>query len=195
MKNPESLEKIKIVKYPNRLILDKKHGVGSYDTWQAEDGNGFYSGRRFEDIDFDGLYLFKIKIKGHEKPVRGWFIAESMKSSATPIIISPQDGDIITNKQPRFEWKEFFSPEYVHSESRKLSLKVTNFDVNRDKVWEFNEREPVNAYATIGLEGRGVQELAAGSYLLHVNYGERKRFGGIRLSRDSRTVVGFQVQD
>lgn len=191
---PENLEQLRIVKYPNQIIIDKIKGIGSFDSWKNEDDRGFYLGRRFESPKFDGLYLIQIKLKGQDL-VNGWFISSKMKSSKTPTIKTPIDGTIFNTPNPEFVWNNFLSPEYQNFEQRKLYLKITHFNSKRKTVWWWlSEKDPTRERVTLGDEGIGAHILKPGTYLLHLNYGERKKFGPIKLSRDSRTVVGFEVK-
>ncbi len=191
--SPGELESIILEKHPQRIILntaDKKSGL---EFWEEDGIKEFYLGRSFESIQFDGLYSIKIKLKGKAQ-INGWFIAESMESTLTPSISSPGHKAILQNRTPVLSWSDFKSPEFEEFEKRRLSVRVTKADNDWTEVWSYKEKVPQTQSLVLGEKGKGVNKLESDAYYFSVTYSERRRFGPITLSRESRKTVPFSIQ-
>jgi hypothetical protein len=196
----ESLEQLKLTRYPEEVIIDKAGGVGETSVEVDSEGvTNFWFGTDYEeDAPKDGLYLLDIKIK--DRPiVRGWVILSDMVASQSPRIFSPAPGTVVRDAHPTFDFENFRTPEYVQGQRRNLYLRVRvgmPGDENPEK-WEAKIEEPALTRATLGVAptiGEGLTELEEGAHRLQVIYEERERFGPIILGRQAASIVPFQVR-
>ena len=64
------------------------------------------------------------------------------------------------------------------------------------QAWTMYEGDPTRTQATIGLEtdGVGAKKLENGRYNFYLAYKEQRRFGDLRLGRQSFTVAPFYIK-
>jgi hypothetical protein len=194
-----SLKQVQLVRYPNQVVLDKGKQLGEW-TEQEEPGDGIYfelDGPRTSEPAAEGLYLINLETTAGQV-TSGWFILSNMLSSDTPVLRTPVPGQLFTTRTPTMRWDDFKSPEYKNYEWRGLWAAVVKDDGSADwsEIWHMDEHNPVTTEVSIGAspEGQGVSKLEDGKYRFYVSYKENRRFGPLRLGRQSVSFAPFQVK-
>lgn len=195
-----SFEQFQIIRYPEKVIVDRKAKVGE---WYEETYDGkpmFYVGAQRSPLPVEeGLYLLNIKLTGQEM-VQGWFILSDVNSSASPVVSAPKVAQSYQTSQPTFEWKNFHSPEWKAKEARHVTVKVVR-KLSNDEEKDVMEAD-LDANITkfrVGDKGSaseysGASELEQGDYAMTLIYRERRMFGEVAVSRQSSTKVRFTVR-
>jgi hypothetical protein len=180
-----TLEQLRVERFPNELMIDKRAGLGELDETAGDPGMGelWAAAQCAPTPPKPGLYLFTVKLAGHDE-VRGWFALHGHASSSSPVMTAPGPAEK-TGPRPTFRWADFKSPELKKFESRVVSLLL--FDPQWNVVWghwpdDLDHRE-------VTLE----KDLLPGPYEVVVKFQERRRFGQVLLARDSTTAVPFEV--
>ena len=192
-----SIEQLRIVRYPNSLVVDRQAGVGYFDE-SLEDGKPVLSGSSeyTNTPNPEGLYLVDVKIKGGEA-TQGWFIFESNNAPDSPEVTVPVLHQVFTTSTPTFQWSDFVSSLFQGFEQRKTYAAVISAQAGvRDNTWVVN-RKAGFTQATVGETGEGVtgaKLLVPGEYLLQLTYRERHYFGDLVIGRETSTHVPFTVK-
>jgi len=178
------IKQLQVVQYPSRTILDKENGIGSWEE-EVDLGNGpefQLQALRQPDPVSDGLYLLNLEL-ANGKSTHGWFIVSNLLSSDTPNVSVPAAGQTFMTPNPTLKWEDFHSPEYKSFERRSLWLATWG-----STHWETYLDDPSLTEITVG------KSLADGQYSFLVGYREIRRFGDLRLARQSFSGVPFYVK-
>ncbi len=183
------LEQIRLIQYPNNVMIDKIGGVGYVeDSFNPNEGEfeGWAGSKKQSTLIPEGLYTFEIKLKG--LPVfEGWFLMSGLNSIQSPKVNKPNlDQEYLTH-QPNFTWSDFVTSEHQSRpyETRKVSAAVTNKNGDDIATFETNGVTEQIAVST---------PIASGSYTFRVAYKERHYFGSLSLVRKSDTLVPFKIK-
>lgn len=108
-------------------------------------------------------------------------------------------GETFTTHNPTFKWDDFKSPEYKSHESRSLWMAVVQSEPPKYEwipLWKLWEGNPVRNQVTVGAEpdAVGSAQLPNGRYKLFLSYDEERRFGDLRLRRQSISVTPFSLK-
>lgn len=191
---------IQIVQYPDRIVLDKEAGLGEWtESYDPEDGHYFeLDGDSQAEPPAEGLYLLNLRLRDG-RVTKGWFILSDLVSSETPTVRTPAVGEQFSTRNPTFRWLDFHSPEFQSHERRTLWVGISAPkppDFTYNEVWSRYEANPATTETTIGVDplGKGLKELPDGRYVTHIGYKEIRRFGDLRLARQSMTILPFSVR-
>jgi hypothetical protein len=196
-----SVQQLQIIQFPDRVILDKKAGIGSWSDQQKIDSAGFsfeLASDRSRQMIPGGLYLLNMTLNDGTQ-TRGWFIIEdTANSTAAPRILSPAMDEVFHTPNPTFHWQNFVSPQYQPFERRSLWLGISRSeppDYKWDEVYGHYEAPPVVENWTINANGddNSLPNLSKGGYIFLIDYHERKKFGDLKITRDSVSSRSFRV--
>ncbi len=197
----DTLSQVQLVKFPNDVVLDRRAGVGEWESAPEETGGGFYFGLDSEDREAplaDGLYIIRFVLASGLSS-EGWFVMSDLTSSATPSVHAPAYGETVTSAQPTITWDDFRSPELSPDERRVMRVnvsRVTDVSPYWAPVWGLSSQGATQTSATVGLEPDAdgpESSLANGEYWLSVSFYEQRMFGDLKLRRASRTSRPFRV--
>jgi hypothetical protein len=199
-KEKGTVTQIQVIRYPDKVVLDKNGGVGEWnENYDAEDKSYYISltGAKEQNPIPSGLYFIHMKLS-NGKTIDGYVILSNLNASTSPEIVSPYNGETVTTSQPTLKWKNYLSPQHQGSEKRYVSVDVyENSEVNDYKdVWNFWEEDPHSEQATVGQKegGAGDKLLADGPFSISLNFQERRKFGDIYVSRESQANRNFYVK-
>lgn len=193
---------LKVTRYPDQVILDKKTGIGEWEespnVKEKMFEYNFRSTKSRQPIP-GGLYLLSVELS-NGKSVDGWFlIDDNLNSSATPNVIVPAYGETLHTGNPTFRWDDFHSPEYKPSERRSLWIGIARVEAPNydwEPKWSMYADAPDLNEVIIGThsEGEGVSKLEDGHYHFRIQYNERRRFGDLIIGRQSITHRPFSIK-
>jgi hypothetical protein len=166
-------------------VMDKQSGLGAWEVTPGEEGGEelWAAGQCGPTPPGEGLYLLTLKMKG-EPEVKGWFALNHHASSASPYFLAPVKG-AKTSTTPTFRWDDFRSPQFKKWETRALTVLL--FDPSWNIAWLQWFEAPDATEVTSA-------PLKPGHYEAVVKFQERRRFGGLVLSRDSAIALPFEVE-
>jgi hypothetical protein len=194
----EDLEQAQIIHYPDEVLIDRQAGIGQLLIEPDKAQTSFWMGADYHRApNAPGLYLLTLKMKGGD-PVHGWFLlGKDANPSGSPEITWPRPDWVFTTPTPNFRWKNFLSNEYHPFEIRRIVASVIRKGEGvLGNSWLVSNNPPFES-ATIGAnvgDVTGSNRLAPDNYYLSVSYRERRRFGDLRVNRDSGTVIPFAVK-
>jgi hypothetical protein len=195
-----TVKQLKVTRYPDQVVLDKQAKVGEWEEEvDPDDGPSFeLDGPHSVKPVEEGLYLVHMELANGNN-FDAWFILSNMASTDTPVVRTPCVGETFTTRNPTFKWEDFKSPEYQGHESRSIwmtAVKAEPPGFDWIQAWTMYEGDPIRTQATIGLEkdGVGVKQLENGRYNFYLGYKEQRRFGELRLGRQSFTVTPFHIK-
>lgn len=187
------IKQIRLVKFPNQVVLDREKEIGlTDDTFDAKHEVYMYTqkGGKSKKPVGEGLYTLLLELNNGQT-VNGWFVlGRDMNSTATPLVHIPHMGQTFESKTPLFRFKNFKSPQYQGDEIRMRDLLVSRIDppdYEFKEVWEDSELHPHREKAKVRTP------LPNGRYVLYLQYRERKLFGDLNLDRTSYRVVPFRI--
>lgn len=139
--NPEAVEQIRLVRFPDKVVFDKSAGVGSWsETKSPAAGKTFFGISRSlgQTPPQDGLYQFELRLAGDPKVHAGWFIAFNMASKKSPALTAPLPGENFATGNPSFRWPPFSSASSRAYESKltQVSVAANAADCEKTYVWE-----------------------------------------------------------
>lgn len=180
-----SLENVRVERYPNELVMDKQSGFGAWEVTDGDEGGEdlWAAGECGSTPPPPGLYLITFKLKGKAE-VKGWFALNHHASSAAPYFLAPTQG-AATGSTPTFRWDDFRSPQSKPWETRAATLLV--FGPSWNVTWMRFFDAPGAGEATPA-------PLKPGPYEAVLRFQERRRFGGLTVSRDSAIALPFRVE-
>lgn len=191
---------VRLVRAPDVVVLDRRAGLGDWSVSPEKEG-GFYFELEADDASRpvpEGAYYLEIELaNGHRGG--GWFPFFDMAASASPVVESPIVG-AETGPNPTVRWHEFRSPEYRRYEDRTLGLWVMRLTPGQSPgytpAWTLWTNQLGMDGVTVGRHPGADQppmSLESGPHWMGLTFGERRRFGGLRLVRASRQSLPFQV--
>lgn len=200
-KQAKSIKQLQIIRYPDRVIIDKQAGIGEWEDTIDLEGNPdfFVKSETSRKPIIAGLYLLKLETRSGEK-VDGWFLVdEHLNSTEVPVIHSPSNQEVLSST-PNFRWENFKSPQYQSNEKRSFWAGVGRIKASKyewDEKWYLWQSPPTTEEATIGItpESVGVDKLESGTYVFVLKFSERTKFGDITISRDSVNQRTFVVKE
>lgn len=196
------IKQIQVVKYPNKVVLDKQAQLGEWEeTLEENPQEGIYfelDGPSLEVPAAEGLYLVHLETNNGSK-VDGWFILSDLASSKSPAVQVPAPNEIFTTGNPTFRYEDFVSPEYKETEWRSGWFAVIKMEAphyNWTPVWTVFTMDLPRTHLTIGKEedAVGVSSLVSGNYRFYAAYKEQRKFGPMQLGRQSVSSVPFKVR-
>lgn len=197
IKQQDFVQQIRIVRYPNEVIMDKNAGVGAFESDARNGGFYFNATSDLKPTPFqDGLYLFDIATADGQNK-QGWFILSDLAVNTAPKVLAPKPHDALSTQQPMVRWEEYRSERLKNYDIRSISASISSVLDNGDwdDKWEFYTDDPSVTSSEVGVDplGSGVTSLEPGKYIVKVNYREKHQFGPLRVRRESLTVVPFSV--
>jgi hypothetical protein len=199
---PDILEQLQVIRYPDEVILDKLGHVGEWknQTWAGQPTFWISENWHNQPVK-EGLYLINIKVK-NQSMVQGWFIITDENSSASPVIKTPELNQVFNSDQPNFIWKAFHSPEFKAEEKTKVTFKIIREESNlyeeivnadltpspdsKELQFQVGDRASAKSY-------EGINNLIPGIYQFVLGYREQHHFGDLLVTRVSTTKVPFSV--
>lgn len=192
---PGLLEDVKVVRYPDEVLLDKAHG-GWHETLLGEEKVPFVSlgaGDLAGPVK-EGLYLLVLKVKG-QPAVNGWFLYSHATPAAVPVVKTPSLNEAFATGKPTLRWIDFKSPQYRPFEHRKRALSIRSEESSPLpglKLLEINP--PPGSTLALGSEPGFPGKLAPGRYTFGISFEERWLAGaGLFVGRKSGTDVPFSI--
>ncbi len=195
-----SIEQLRIVRYPNTVVLDRQAGVGDF-TETVEAGKpalNTYS-EYTNTPNAEGLYLLELTMKG-AAPIQGWFILANNNAPDSPEVLVPVLHQEFTTSTPTFQWQDFVSSLYRGFEKRKTVVAATPAKAPvpgaKDDGWSMNRKSGFTQ-ARVGDVGEGISgvgQLKSGEYTFQLTYRERLHFGDLVIGRETATHVPFSVK-
>ncbi len=163
---------------------------------------------RHDAPDDDGMTHFSVELDGARPldpgvygvhvelasapPMDGWVIVGDLVSSAAPRIRAP-GLDAAAGRRPTLSFEDFTSPAYRPFERRTLYLAVS--PQGGGEGWSLWTDQVGFTEVVVGDDPRGpATTLSPGRYWINVSFTEKRRFGPMQLSRQSRTLQPFQVR-
>ena len=194
---PDFVQQLRIERFPGEVIIDKKAGIGEFDSEKQKDSYYFSAKSNAKETPFqDGLYLFNIHTADGQAK-QGWFILSDLSVNTTPSVLAPKPHDSLSSKQPLLRWQEYRSSLLSKYDVRSVFASVSTVQDNGDwdDKWEFYTGEAATTSAQIGHDprGSGATELAPGKYIAKISYREQHRFGSIRMRREAVAIVPFSI--
>ncbi len=191
------VEQLRIVRYPNVVVLDRQAGIGEFTDGQ-EDGKPTLNA--YSDYtngpNPEGLYLLELTLKGGA-PTQGWFIFANNTPPDSPEVLVPVPHQVFTTPTPTFQWPDFVSSYYRSFEQRKTLVTATlqsQGPIEND--WIMN-RKAGFTQARVGDVGEGIsgaKQLKPGDYRFQLIYRERHHFGDLSIGRETATQIPFSVK-
>lgn len=176
-------------------ILDKATGKGSFDLRDEEPGSKDFvlELKKIDTLPPDGVYVIRLELDDGSS-TDAWFIMHGLRSSGSPEVTTPQSSTSLSDPNPVVRWVPFRSPEYAPFEHRTMNVWLMR-EGTPDWTWNFYTYEPGELAAVrIGAHpGTTQTTLTPGDYWLAVTAGEVRKFGPVRLNRNSQTAVPFHV--
>ena len=194
----DELEQLRIVAFPNQVVLDKKGKVGEFDEMAlgADQMSAYGSTIAGQEPAQEGLYLVDVKMKSGEN-TSGYFFVSKMTASDSPEVLNPLPDAEFSAGRPQFTWRDFVSKEYQSYEKRRLGIRVSTYETG-DDLWAYNGEVIQNTKMEYGVPTeeypQGVPPLSAGKYTFRVVYREKHVSGDLSLARESVTIVPFSVK-
>ncbi len=199
--DPAALGQVRITHGSGRVVLDRHEGRGTWSVTPEPDGTFFFEleGPETGSPTPAGLYLLDMEVAGED--TRGWFILTSHVASEAPPVRAPSEGQTFTTGRPTLRFDDFRSPEFRSHERRSLGIYAVRLQPGgpdgRDYhvVWHRWIGSPALTELTLGVDGDMPDTvLEDGDYWLALSFGERRRFGPLKVVRTSRTARPFQVR-
>lgn len=195
------IEQLQVIKFPNRVILDKQSNIGEFGEQKYKDEPSFWLSEKshFQTVE-EGLYLINIKTKD-EKMVQGWFIITNENSSSSPLIIKPENFESFSTTQPQFQWINYISPEKQKNDKTKIMIKVTQDNPEYKEIivadLKFNP-DAKDYFFNLGNcqnceNWNGPTKLKMGSYYFNVKYSNKHKLSEIYMNRTTTTIVPFNI--
>lgn len=175
------------------VLLDSQANIGRYFAGGPDaDGMIYFSleSRDLQAYPEPGIMTLRLTL-ADGSVTEGWFIADRLASSASPVITEPGDSVSMKSANPTVKWLPFRSPEGAPYEHRNLILWLSrrNDDGSYANAWSSSSAAGDRTDARLG----GPAGLADGDYALDLVYDESRRFGPMKLVRRSSRVVSFHV--
>ena len=195
-RNGAEITGLRLVHHSGAVLLDKQEGVGAWSV-EPESGGQYFEleGEETDQPAPEGLYDVFITLRGGEL-TRGWFISSGQRSSAAPVLHTPQPGQVVSTPTPAVTFDDFRSPEYRRGEGRGRGVyvvqRVRQATPPWRRAWSAWSADPTGDSVVIG--GDGTPGLEDGDYWVSVTFAETRRFGPVTLRRASRTAVPFLVR-
>jgi hypothetical protein len=108
------ISQLRLIHYPNRVILDKRAGIGEFadepDPRTPGELNFWMASDYRRESNEEGLYLLDLEMKGGEK-MQGWFFLSKPNATESPEVLSPSINQAFETRTPTFHWKDFISSE------------------------------------------------------------------------------------
>jgi hypothetical protein len=194
------LEQVRLVRYPNEVIVDRKAGIGNWMEAPARGKRDPEFGlevSRGQNPAAAGLYLLDAILDNGTKFDAWFFISKDMNYSKAPKLKMPKAGEVLSTVNPVLEWSDPISREPRPYENRAIWIGVFLIEPPSPLLkWELGKRSPTLTTAQVGKteHGQGVSELTNGKHTLSITYNEERTFGGIFLRRESSVNSFFQVR-
>lgn len=197
-----TVKNLQLIKYPDQVVLDKEAKIGEYEeSVESEPSEGIYVGLHGEkqEVPFEeGLYLLNITLSNGNR-TQGWVILNDLTSSRAPEVHSPKMNEVVTTQQPTFQYEDFTSPEHKGNEKRSIWMAVVEMvppTYSWNEKWSLYAGHLPRTQVTVGKEkdGYGVTELKDGQYHFYLSYREERKFGDIRIGRQSVRQVPFSIK-
>lgn len=185
-----------VKRLPDQVLLDKQAKKGTFDLRDDEPGYKDFV-IELEDLSSappDGVYTMRLELDDGTVG-EGWFIAHGLTSSASPEVKTPLPSATLSDPNPLVTWVPFRSPEYLPFEERTLNVWVSLQDDDKSS-WNLWTGDPKDL-SSVRLgdhPGFPSAKLAKGDHWLSLGMGELRRFGPIRIVRNSVTVLPFHLQ-
>lgn len=193
------IKSLSLIKYPNTTVLETNK-IGEYsESPEANSAEGIYFELVGPDTDVpasEGLYLLNIELNNGNK-TNGWVIVTDMLSTETPKVTVPSYNQIFSTSTPTFQFEDFKSPQYKANERRSVwmgAIKLTPPAYQWFETWGLWTDQLPKTQATVGSEGYVGTSLPPAHYLFCIVYAEERRFGDVRLGRESQTATPFSVK-
>ncbi|MBS1960898.1 MAG: hypothetical protein JST04_01690 [Bdellovibrionales bacterium] len=185
------IDQLRVVRYPDAVILDKQAGIGEFEPADEPDGtkNLWAAGPNQREALPEGLYLFDLKMKGQET-MHGWFLFSRMTATESPTVTVPAVDQVLATATPTFAWKNFVSSEFRNYERRKVFVAVGYADGREPDLFQFSSKTGGSQPTETTVD----KPLPSDEYVMRVSYRERREFGPLTLSRESDTAVPFTVK-
>ncbi len=175
------------------VLLDSQANVGRYFASPPDpDGMVYFSleTRDVPKLPEPGIMTLRVAL-ADGSVTEGWFIADRLASSASPVVTEPGESVSVKSANPTVKWLPFRSPEGAPYERRNLVLWLSrrNDDGTYANAWSSSSPAADRTEARLG----GPGGLTDGDYSLDVVFDESRRFGPMSLVRRSTRVQSFHV--
>jgi hypothetical protein len=190
--DPRRIEQLQ-VSHGGEVLLDKLAGKGKLDVEPRDDEGMCYFSLELDDARPlpPGLYGVYVALAG-APPTHGSVIVGDVVSTAAPRIRAP-GLDAAAGRNPTLVFEDFTSPAYRAFERRTLYLAVSRPGEGVD--WSLWTDKVGFTEIVVGKDARGpAATLTPGRHWINVTFTETRRFGPMRLSRESRTLQPFVVR-
>ncbi len=194
------IKQLKVTRYPDHVLLDKQANIGEWED-KVDPGDGPYfeldGPRKAKPVE-DGLYLLHLELAGGAV-TEGWFLVSNMVSTEAPVVHTPSVGESFATRNPVFKFDDFKSTQFQKHENRSLWTAVVKAEPPKFEwieIWSMWEGSPARTQLNIGNEtdAAGVKRLENGRYNFFLSYKEERRFGDLRLGRQSVSITPFHVK-
>jgi hypothetical protein len=177
------------------ILLDKQSGKGKFDLRDDEPGfkDFVLELEKVPALPEDGVFTVRMELDDGSV-TEGWFIGRALTSSATPEVKSPSPSASLSDPNPIVSWTPFRSPQYAPYERRTLNIWI-GLENDDGMSWNLWTGEPGElSSAKVGAHpGTPSTKLVPGEYWLSVAAGENRKFGPVRLQRESQTVMPIHI--
>ncbi len=201
LKSSGLIKSIKLIRYPDDVVIDTQNKIGEYDGFDGTDPY-VWSDQQNTSPQL-GLYNIIIDLKD-QMPVNAWVILTNRsQSNDTPQIDVPALKQSYIESTPTFKWKKFKSQnnlvtdkkilKFVVKSVQQVGLKSTETDVLKVAMKADAETFKVGD-KTGTIEYEGADRLSRGQYAFRLDARERNKFGPVHLIRSSISKIKFEVK-